>query len=58
MWIGALIEAAAPVGCGDEDDAADPWNGLEEDRPPQHLAGLGRAIESRGGMVTDALPEK
>ena len=48
---GAPIESAAPVGGGDEDDAADPRNGLEKDRLSQHLAGLGRATESCGRLV-------
>ena len=54
---GAPIETAAPVGGGDEDDAADPWQGLEEECLTQELAGLGRAVEPIGGLGTDGLPE-
>ena len=53
----APIETAAPVGGGDEDDAADPWQRLEEEGATQELAGLGRAVEPIGGPGTDGLPE-
>ena len=54
---GAPVEAAASVGGGDEDDAADLRNGLEEECLSQHLACLGRADEPIGGLSTEGLPE-
>jgi hypothetical protein len=54
---GTSIETAASVGGGDEDDAADPWLGLEEECLPQDLAGLGWAVEPSGGLGTDRLPK-
>jgi len=54
---GASIETAAPVGGGDEDEAADPGQRLEEEGLAQALAGLGRAVEPIGGLGADGLPE-
>ena len=44
---GAPINAAAPVRRGDEDDAADPRQGLEEEGLTQEFAGFGLESQER-----------